>query len=31
VRLLEPELRPDGPLPHSLDAFRLRFALEPKP
>jgi cytochrome P450 len=29
VRLLEPSLDPGRPLPHMLDYFRLRFALEP--
>jgi cytochrome P450 len=29
VRLLEPEIDPDKPLPHMLDFFSLRFALEP--
>lgn len=28
VRLLEPKLDPDRPLPHMLDYFQLRFALE---
>jgi hypothetical protein len=27
VRLLEPKLDPDRPLPHMLDFFRLRFGL----
>ena len=31
VRLLEPSLNPDRPLPHMLDFFRLRFAVEPSP
>jgi cytochrome P450 len=31
VRLLEPSLNPDRPLPQMLDFFRLRFAVEPKP
>ena len=30
VRLLEPKLDPDQPLPHMLDFFRLRFAAEPR-
>jgi cytochrome P450 len=29
-RLLEPKLDPDQPLPHMLDFFRLRFAVEPR-
>jgi cytochrome P450 len=31
VRLLDPELSPDRRLPHMLDFFRLRFAVEAKP
>jgi cytochrome P450 len=30
IRLLEPKLDPDRPLPHMLDFFRLRFAVEPR-
>jgi cytochrome P450 len=31
LRLLEPKLESDRPLPHMLDFFRLRFAVEPRP